>query len=185
MFSAVMDQVERNLEAVADSEKLENFREARRKDYSIFVVQESLIGDQVSPELLDFVTKREMAAGRMRPDHPLRQAAEQGLAEPHLSPAEMLAQHDAKVAVAAAPQPASATPMRFNPSQGLMRIAAVIRWLGYGVAGLLVAAGMGGLLFGGREGPSMLLAGSVAGAIVAGTGWAAAWIIEGFAGARG
>jgi hypothetical protein len=84
-FKATMDIVESTLAP----EHLESFREARRKHYSSFIVQEALVGEHVCIESLHAITAREIEAGRMPPDHALRQAAENGMSEPHLSRAEL------------------------------------------------------------------------------------------------
>jgi hypothetical protein len=88
VFVAVMDNVERNANLGADD--LEAFKKTRAKDYNLFIVKESLIGENVSVEIIDAVTKREMAAGRMGPEHELRQLAVKGLSEPFMTKAELL-----------------------------------------------------------------------------------------------
>lgn len=186
MFFAVMDQVEREMVHKTTSEEFNNFREARRKDYSLFIVRECLIGENVSPDLLDFVTKREMAAGRMKPDHPLRQAAEQGMAEPHLSPAEMLEQHQAKLRGSPVlQQEIEPAPPIGGIAHGFQRVARAIRWLCYGLGALLALGGVGGLVTASANSTdkwSVLFGMAGAGAVIAGIGWTLAWIIEGFAG---
>ncbi len=49
----------------------------------------------ISPEALMAVTNREISAGRMSPDDPIRQLAVKAAAAPHLSHAESLAQEEA------------------------------------------------------------------------------------------
>ena len=88
MFHLVMENVERN--ADMSPEQLATFRDARAQDYNLFLVKEALIGESVSVEIMDVVTKREIAAGRMTPDHSLRQLAVNGMAEEHFSVAEMV-----------------------------------------------------------------------------------------------
>jgi hypothetical protein len=179
LFRIVMDGVEKSL---PPGEKLDNFREARRKDYNLFIVRECLIGEHVSTDLLDFVTKREVAAGRMQADHELRVAAEQGMAAPHHSPAELKAQHEAKT-VAQSPAPAERV-SRFDPSLGLLRIAAAIRWFGYLVAAIAVLIAVAGLFGSASDKWAMLLLLGLFAATSAGGGWVLAWIVEGFAGSR-
>ena len=64
-YKAVMDRVERHI-CPAD---LETFRTARRQDYNLPLVSECIIGGgDVSPETLEAVTHREVAADRMAAD---------------------------------------------------------------------------------------------------------------------
>jgi hypothetical protein len=92
LFKATMDLVERqSVSAMVDAETLDQFRNAREADYRLFILKESLVGENVSVDLLDAVTRREVAAGRMAMDHSLRQLAEEGMASPHLSPDELRA----------------------------------------------------------------------------------------------
>lgn len=118
MFKAVMDATERNLQSHGDAKLLEDFRKAREQDYKIFIVEECTVGldspggGNVSVEALMAVTNREIAAGRMTEDHSLRKIAVQGAAAPHLSHAELVAQH-AKLKAEAARE---APPMRAAPS---------------------------------------------------------------------
>ena len=86
VFSTTMNAAETTVAA----EDLETFREARKKHYKLFIVQEALVGEVICVETLDEVTRREISAGRMSPDDRLREIAEQGMAEPHLSRAELL-----------------------------------------------------------------------------------------------
>jgi hypothetical protein len=88
MFKAIMDIAETTIAP----EDLEKFREARARHYSTFVVQEALVGTNVCVETLFAVTEREITAGRMLPDHTLRQLAVKQMTEPHLSRAELEAQ---------------------------------------------------------------------------------------------
>lgn len=67
-FKALMDAVERQAPA-ADLAKI---REARRRDYNLFVINESMVDGQVEPPKLAEVTAREVTAGRMAPNHRLR-----------------------------------------------------------------------------------------------------------------
>lgn len=72
IFDAMMNIVEKNL---ISPQELEAFRKARDADYCLFLVKESRQGDNVNSELLEKATKREIDAGRMLPDHQLRQLA--------------------------------------------------------------------------------------------------------------
>jgi hypothetical protein len=69
-----------------------------------------------------------------------------------------------------------------NTSEGLRRVAAVIRFFGYGVAALLVAGSMVVLFIpGARDALALAGIGLVCAAASAGTGWGLAWIVDGFA----
>ena len=88
IFTAVMDQVERSGLSPND---LEQLRAARLADYRLLLIRESLISENVSPDILNEVTEREIAAGRMAPDDDLRRTAVEGKAAFHPSPAELSA----------------------------------------------------------------------------------------------
>jgi hypothetical protein len=75
LYVLIMDQVEKT---AIDPTGLDKFREARTQDYNLFIVRESVVDGNASPPLLDAVTRREIAAGRMTPDHQLRKLAEVG-----------------------------------------------------------------------------------------------------------
>lgn len=62
------DLLERNLH---EPEKIKMFQGARLQDYHLLIVQECLVGTNVSPTALDAVTQREVAAGRMTLDDEL------------------------------------------------------------------------------------------------------------------
>ena len=81
-----MDVVESQLAP----EQLSIFQETRRKHYSSFIVEEALVGENICVETLYAITSREVEAGRMAPDHNVRKAAEMGVAEPHMSRAELV-----------------------------------------------------------------------------------------------
>jgi len=76
IFTATADLVERNITNHDDKEK---FKATRQADYNLLVVRESLVGENISAELLNAVTLREVQAGRMSEDHELRKAAITGL----------------------------------------------------------------------------------------------------------
>lgn len=87
LFKTTMDIAESTIVP----QDLDVFREARRKNYSSFIVQESLIGENVCIETLHEVTAREVKSGRMAPDHNLRKMAEERIQIPHPSRAELQA----------------------------------------------------------------------------------------------
>ena len=99
-FKATMDIVESHLAKNGTELQLAEFREARADDYTKLVVKESTVDGTlegtISPEAFMAVTNREIAAGRMTPDDPIRQLAVKAAAAPHLSHAESLAQEEAK-----------------------------------------------------------------------------------------
>ena len=59
-------------EKAMDPKDLEKFREIRGHSYSLLVVRECLVGEKVCPKTAAAVTAREVAAGRMAPNHDLR-----------------------------------------------------------------------------------------------------------------
>ena len=73
-YVALMNLVERS-NAVDD---LPAFREARRQEHNLMLITEATDGQNVVPALLHAVTKREIAAGRIQPDHELHKLAEAG-----------------------------------------------------------------------------------------------------------
>lgn len=90
LHQAVLDLVERQANLPPDD--LAAFRKTRLQDYHLLIVKEVVVGEHVCTETLDAVSKREMQAGRMAPDDALRQAATQGISEPHLTRAELVLQ---------------------------------------------------------------------------------------------
>jgi hypothetical protein len=114
IFKAVMDNVERNLAARPDqAQLLKDFREARAKDYNIFIAKECtvgldtpVVGGDISVDKLMEVTNREVEAGRMTEDHSLRKGALEAAAAPHHSHAELVEKH-ARLQAQAAAQPAA------------------------------------------------------------------------------
>ncbi len=87
-FLSTMTVVEGTL---VTPDQLPAFREARDNDYKSMLVEEATIGGALCMETLDRVTRREIMAGRMPPDASLRRTAEEGMAAPHPSQAELLA----------------------------------------------------------------------------------------------
>jgi hypothetical protein len=72
IYKAMMDIVEPNI-GPAD---LDAFRTARRQDYNLLLISECIVGGgDVSPEAIEAVTRREVAAGRMAADDELRRLA--------------------------------------------------------------------------------------------------------------
>jgi hypothetical protein len=99
-FKATMDIAESHLAKNGDEQQLAAFREARADDYTRLLVKESTVDGTtdgtVSPEMLMAVTNREISAGRLTADDPIRQVAVKAAASPHLSQAELVEKTEAK-----------------------------------------------------------------------------------------
>ena len=102
LLHSVMDLVERSGNIAP--EDLLAFRDTRAKDYRLLLMREVLIGQNVSVELLNAVTQRELQAGRMPEDDELRQLAVNGIAEPYLTVAELLKIESDRIAVESKPK---------------------------------------------------------------------------------
>ncbi|MCZ8100733.1 MAG: hypothetical protein O9972_22830 [Burkholderiales bacterium] len=74
IYVALMNSVER-AGAVND---IEEFRDLREKEYNMMLITEATDGKNIVPALLLAVTRREIAAGRMKADHELHELAEAG-----------------------------------------------------------------------------------------------------------
>lgn len=96
MYTATMNVVESHIATTGDEKALATFRETRADDYTRLLVKESSVDENVSTEMLMAVTNREIAAGRMKHDDPIRQLALKAAAAPHLSHAELLSKAEAK-----------------------------------------------------------------------------------------
>jgi hypothetical protein len=110
IFKATFDITESHL--VKNSpEKLAEFQKARAQDYALFLVKECTVGlaspggGDVSVEMMKAATDREVVAGRMTEDHPLRKLAIEGYAAPHLTHIELLEKHAKLKAGAVTPAP--------------------------------------------------------------------------------
>lgn len=76
LYHAVIEMAERQV----PPNDLERFRIGRQQDYYRMLVSEWLTRDgKVSPETMDAVTRREVAAGRMSPNDALRRIAADGV----------------------------------------------------------------------------------------------------------
>jgi hypothetical protein len=71
IHEALMDWVERNSRLTPEG--LEKFKETRRHDYNILLVREALVDENVDPQKLEEITRREVEAGRMPLDDRLRE----------------------------------------------------------------------------------------------------------------
>lgn len=85
---SIMNMVDKAM----DPKDLENFREIRGHSYSLLVVKECLVGDEVCANTADAVTRREVAAGRMAPNHGLRELKQMRAFAAHLKRTRLLAQ---------------------------------------------------------------------------------------------
>ena len=78
------------LPLIQDPDLTKRIEEARSRIYSAFIISECLIGEHVSTDKLDGITKREIAANRMSNDHSLRHFADMSTAFPQLTEKELL-----------------------------------------------------------------------------------------------
>ncbi len=92
LFQATMDFAETGVSV----DELCSFQEARKKRFGGYLLREAIIGDQICAETLDAVTRREVAAGRLASDDPLRVFAIHSLAAPHSTREELLAKASEK-----------------------------------------------------------------------------------------
>ena len=79
LHKSIMDAVER--QGLVKEDKMEEFREARRKDYILFLIKEAIVGRTdgiISPDKLAAVTRRGVAAGRMTADDEFHRLAVAG-----------------------------------------------------------------------------------------------------------
>jgi hypothetical protein len=75
-FNALMDQVaERDL---VDATSLEQLRRVREADYKSMLSVQAMLGDRIDPDRLQYVTRREVAAGRLAADDKFRKLAVDG-----------------------------------------------------------------------------------------------------------
>ena len=88
VFHSVMNLIERD--GSIAPEDMELFRTTRAQDYRLLLMREVLIGQNVSVELLNAVTHREVLAGRIVEEDELRQLAVKSLAETYLTVQELL-----------------------------------------------------------------------------------------------
>jgi hypothetical protein len=100
IFKATMDVAESYLAKKGDKQELAKFRESRAEDYTRLLVKESTVDGTlegaVSPELFMAVTNREIAAGRMTADDPIRRSVVAAAGAQHPSYAELLEHPEGK-----------------------------------------------------------------------------------------
>jgi hypothetical protein len=85
----VLDATYNVLEATMSGEDIRGFAEYRDKLYKTLLLSEVMIGENVSTARLVAVTEREVASGRMKENHTLRQLAVTASAAPYLSDEEL------------------------------------------------------------------------------------------------
>jgi hypothetical protein len=81
VHKVVMDTVER--QGLINPVNLENFRQVREQDFRLMLIKEAKIGSGAStidPVKLFDITKREVQAGRLKPDDKLHKLAQAGAA---------------------------------------------------------------------------------------------------------
>ena len=91
LYCSVMNQAEQAI----GPDDLEKFREIRGHGYSLLIVKDCLVAEHVSAEKANAVMRREIAAGRMAPDHILRNSAELARFAAQYTQTRKFAQHDA------------------------------------------------------------------------------------------
>ena len=93
MFNTTMDIAE----TIIPPEDLEIFKDARTMHYKTFIVQETLVGENVCTETGYAVTQREVNAGRMLPNDKYCLSAIAAMAAPHFSRAELIKMNNEKI----------------------------------------------------------------------------------------
>jgi hypothetical protein len=88
LYQSIMNMAEKGIEP----KDLESFREIRGHSYSLLIVKECLVNEQVCPKTAGAVIRREMAAGRMAANHMLRNMKEMATFAAHLQRTQLLAQ---------------------------------------------------------------------------------------------
>ena len=78
-------------ETAIDPRDLENFREIRGHSYSLLIVKECLVGDEVCAKTAAAVTRREVDSGRMAANHSLRKLEQMAAFAAHLKRTRLLA----------------------------------------------------------------------------------------------
>ena len=93
LYCSTMNMAEKAI-GPADQEK---FREIRGHGYSLLIVKECLVGDSLSAQKARIVLAREMASGRMAPDHVLTNSRELArLSAEYLRTRQLAQQHAAE-----------------------------------------------------------------------------------------
>jgi hypothetical protein len=88
LFQSIMNMAEKGIVP----QDLESFREIRGHSYSLLIVKECLVNEQVCPKTAAAVIRREMAAGRMAANHMLRNMREMVAFAAHLQHTRLLAE---------------------------------------------------------------------------------------------
>ncbi|MBS0389459.1 MAG: hypothetical protein JSR15_13355, partial [Proteobacteria bacterium] len=92
LHRTIMSMAEKGIE----QKELESFREIRGHSYSMLVVKECLVGDEVCAKTADAVIRRELASGRMAPNHGLRDLKQMQAFAAHLVRTRALTQQLAR-----------------------------------------------------------------------------------------
>ncbi len=87
LFKTISDMWERQVAP----EDLEQLKTAHRHFYNGLLTHEAFVGENISHEMLDAVTRREVFAGRMAPDDEFRTLAQVGVLMTHDSHAKLVA----------------------------------------------------------------------------------------------
>lgn len=85
---SIMSMAEKGI----NPKELESFREIRGHSYSMLVAKECLVDGQVCAKTADAVIRRELAAGRMAPNHGLRDLKQMQAFAAHLMRTRALTQ---------------------------------------------------------------------------------------------
>lgn len=72
-FNALMDQVTH--QGLIDDESLEKLRAVRKADYQMMLAVQATVGDLIDPDRLEYLTRREVEAGRLAVDDDFRKFA--------------------------------------------------------------------------------------------------------------
>lgn len=98
MHKDLMDLVEKSNQIIKHPEKRAAFQRTRRQEYIYYLIEEALIGEHISPELMFGVCQREIAAGRMREDDEYFNKVKETLKLPGTSIAALTAEAERKEA---------------------------------------------------------------------------------------
>jgi hypothetical protein len=75
-FNSLMNQVEEF--DLIDPSSLDHFRNVREADYKMILSVQAMIGERIDPDRLEYITRREVAAGRLAADDKFRELAVTG-----------------------------------------------------------------------------------------------------------
>jgi hypothetical protein len=75
-FKSLMNQVEEF--DLIDPSSLDHFKNVREADYKWMLSVQAMIGEHIDPDRLEYITRREVAAGRLAADDKFRELAVAG-----------------------------------------------------------------------------------------------------------